>query len=255
MRRRTWVVGIGSMAMALAVSACGGGVSAETTAFCEDYADAGTMVSNGPSEDVEAWAGEVTTSLNEIVDTAPSELEEPIGVIAGAILPAVEAGDPEALFAGTETPEFAEAEAAVDEFLKAECGWDVVDVVATEYQYDAELADLQAGYTGFAFQNNGGEVHEMVLVRLNDDTTESIEELLALPEEEALSKVSFEGIAFSMPGEGDSLFVDLRPGQYAFFCFLPVGSTPDMMEQLEAGELEGPPHFTEGMIGEFTVEG
>ena len=38
-------------------------------------------------------------------------------------------------------------------------------------------------------------------------------------------------------------------------CFLPVGATPDNMEALESGELQGPPHFTEGMVEEFTVEG
>ncbi|HSJ85276.1 MAG TPA: hypothetical protein VLA91_15860 [Acidimicrobiia bacterium] len=34
-----------------------------------------------------------------------------------------------------------------------------------------------------------------------------------------------------------------------------VGATPDNMEALESGELQGPPHFTEGITEEFTVEG
>ena len=38
-------------------------------------------------------------------------------------------------------------------------------------------------------------------------------------------------------------------------CFLPVGATPDNMEALESGELQGPPHFSQGMLEEFTVAG
>ena len=63
------------------------------------------------------------------------------------------------------------------------------------------------------------------------------------------------GASFAAPGESDTLFVDLEPGRYVIVCFLPVGATPDNMEALESGELQGPPHFTEGMVEEFTVEG
>jgi len=63
------------------------------------------------------------------------------------------------------------------------------------------------------------------------------------------------GASFAAPGESDTLFVDLEPGGYVIVCFLPVGATPDNMEALESGELQCPPHFTEGMVEEFTVEG
>ena len=63
------------------------------------------------------------------------------------------------------------------------------------------------------------------------------------------------GASFGAPGDSDTLFVDLEPGRYVIVCFLPVGATPDNMEALESGELEGPPHFTQGMVEEFTVEG
>jgi hypothetical protein len=98
-------------------------------------------------------------------------------------------------------------------------------------------------------------MHEMALIRFNDDTTETIEELFELPEEEAFSKITMHGASFGAPGDSDTLFVDLEPGRYVIVCFLPVGATPDNMEALESGELEGPPHFTQGMVEEFTVEG
>jgi hypothetical protein len=129
-------------------------------------------------------------------------------------------------------------------------------VTAREYEFEGELDGLQAGINGLAFENSGSEFHEMVLFRINDDTTETMEELLALPEEEAQSKVTEAGAAFGAPGDSDTLFTDLDAGRYAIICFLPVGALPENMEALESGELEdAPPHFTQGMIREFTVEG
>ena len=49
--------------------------------------------------------------------------------------------------------------------------------------------------------------------------------------------------AFAPPGEGGSTLAELSAGDYAMICFIPVGGGED-----------GPPHFTQGMIHEFTVE-
>lgn len=247
--KRWAILGVG---VALIASACAR-VSAATTEFCETYANGEALVNNGPGEDVEAWTSDVLASLDAADAQAPDELQGAVGVITGAIRPAIEAGDEEILYEGTETQEFSEAAATIDGYMETECGWDVVDVTAIDYAYDADLDDLSPGYVGLKFENAGTEIHEMVMVRINDDTTESVEELLELPEEEALSKVSFVGVAFGEPGSSDTLFTDLTPGNYAVFCFLPVGSTD--MEALESGAVDGPPHFTQGMLREFTVEG
>ena len=51
----------------------------------------------------------------------------------------------------------------------------------------------------------GEEVHEMIIVRINDDVTLSVEELLALPEEEADTMVTFLGGVFGVfPGTSQS---------------------------------------------------
>lgn len=239
--------------LGLIAAGCSGAASAETIEFCESFVAADALVSNGPDSDVEAWAGEVVTSLTGLEEIAPAEVENQVGVITGTILPAVEAGDEEALFSGTESEAFLAASTAIDEYLKGECGWDVLSVKAVDYAYEADFDGLEPGYVGLEFENSGTEIHEMVVVRINDDTTETVEKLLELPEEEALSKVSFIGVAFGEPGSSDTLYADLDAGRYAVFCFLPVGSTS--MEALEAGEVDGPPHFTQGMITEFTIEG
>jgi hypothetical protein len=241
--------------VAMVLAACGG-TSAEVTEFCESYIETETLVSSDPGEDPSAWANEVTTALTALRENAPDEISGAVGTIGDALVPAIESGDEEQFFDALESDEVGEASQVVDSYLADECGWDVTPVTAREYEFEGELDGLQAGINGLAFENSGSEFHEMVLFRINDDTTETMEELLALPEEEAQSKVTEAGAAFGAPGDSDTLFTDLDAGRYAIICFLPVGALPENMEALESGELEdAPPHFTQGMIREFTVEG
>jgi hypothetical protein len=78
---------------------------------------------------------------------------------------------------------------------------------------------------------------------------------LALPEEEVESAVTFAGVAFAAPDAEAFAVVDLEPGSYVMVCFLPVGATPEVMAEMEATgeEPDGAPHFTQGMVHEFTV--
>ena len=73
-----------------------------------------------------------------------------------------------------------------------------------------------------------------------------LQELLALPEEQALQKVVPAGTAFASPAGSDTAFVRLTPGRYGVVCFIPEGTRPP-------AEGSGPPHFTLGMKGELTV--
>jgi hypothetical protein len=252
---RVKVATVFTAVIALVLAACGG-TSAEVTEFCESYLETEALVFSDPGEDPSAWANDVTTALTALQEEAPDEVSGAMGTIRDALVPAIESGDEEQFFAALESDEVGEASQMVDSYLADECGWDVTPVTATEYQFEGDLDGLQAGINGLAFENGGSEFHEMILFRINDDTTETMEELLALPQEEVESKVTESGAAFGAPGDSDTLFTDLDAGRYAIICFLPVGALPENMEALESGELEdAPPHFTQGMIREFTVEG
>ena len=113
-------------------------------------------------------------------------------------------------------------------------------------------SSLPAGRTTFAFTNSGAEIHEMVVFRINDGVTETIDELLALPEEEALAKVQFAGSTFAAQGVTDIETLELTRGKYVALCFVPVGTTEVETDDGNDEPL-GPPHFTEGMQAAFTV--
>ena len=87
----------------------------------------------------------------------------------------------------------------------------------------------------------------MFAFKINDGVTESLDELFALPEDEVFGKITPVNATFASPGESDSGSWNLTsPGTYAVVCFVPVGSVGE-------AEGDGPPHFAEGMVQEFTV--
>lgn len=139
----------------------------------------------------------------------------------------------------------------VHEFAAENCGWERHDVTAVEYSFEAAPAAVDAGVVTFAVANDGDEAHVAKIVRRNDGVTTSFAELLALPE--ARQDELLEGIdpeAFVDPGDRWFVVAELRPGDYALVCELPVGTTT----LAEIDERSGArTHAAEGMVHEFTV--
>ena len=75
-------------------------------------------------------------------------------------------------------------------FVKDNCGFTEIDVTAEDYKYTGLEAEYPAGPAVITLTNDGTELHEMIVLRVNDDVTETAAEIVALPEEEALSMVA-----------------------------------------------------------------
>jgi hypothetical protein len=127
------------------------------------------------------------------------------------------------------------------------CDFATTSVTAKEdagkYSFAGLPAKLDTGVYAVTLKNEGVEPHVLVIFRKNDGEKRTAEELLALPEEEG-NKAGKEvpGGPFAPPGAEGVGLATLEAGDYVYFCPIPIG-----------GE-DGPPHFTEGMFGEFTVE-
>jgi len=164
---------------------------------------------------------------------------------------------------GPEGPEFEAAYGALVAWMQGNCGFPQLNVTLSEFAFGGIPTELSAGGTIISALNTGEQVHEIVVLRLNDDVTMTVEELLALPEEEAFQYVAFIGAGFAVPGETGTVLLNLTPGRHVALCFLPDGLTAEVFE--EAGGQIGPdvsfppgvelgaPHFTHGMVQEFTV--
>ena len=156
--------------------------------------------------------------------------------------------------------------------LIAACNGEPSSVVISgvNYAYEDVPERLAVG-SDLTFRNDAtDEVHEMIVVRIDDAETRSVEELLNVPEEEVQALITDVGVSVALPGEAgivvegsDPIVLD-QAGRYALICFLPVGSDVEAARALLAGPPtegegpppslgEGPPHFTQGMVSEFTV--
>lgn len=239
------------------------GDAATTTAPTDDveaYCEASLAVETVPDPEVDfesateeeiaaglkAYATEVLQpAAADVAAAAPDELADAAEQFVATVDELAATGDA-SLF---DAPELVEATQAAHVYDLAHCGWDSVEVTATNYAFDGLPAELDAGIVSFDLTNEGEDVHELLLVRKNDGVTQPAEELLALPEEEAMSLTTMVGTpAFAPPGSVAYLVADLEPGDYMAVCFIPVGMT-----STDGPPSQGPPHAMEGMFTEFTV--
>jgi hypothetical protein len=229
--------------------------SADEGAYCE----ASLAVETAPAPEIDfatateeeiaagfqAWAKETMGPLVEnVMAVVPADIADD-GEVLQSAFDQTAAGDPTAF----DVPDVVAAAQRVHRYDLDTCGWDSLEVAATDYSFAQIPGELPEGVVSFEFVNAGAEVHELLVVRKNDGTTESAEELLAMEEDEAFTKVTMLGEpAFAPPGDGDFKVVDLEPGEYIVLCAIPTGMTSD-----DGPPPEGPPHFTHGMFAEFTV--
>jgi hypothetical protein len=172
--------------------------------------------------------------------SAPDDLADHASALAGAYRELAGGGEPSAF--GTPAVVAASGEIADAYFEGCDLAAEL-EVDGVDYGFEGLPAQVDAGRVGLRFTNRTehDEAHEMVLFRKNPGTTETAEELLALPEEESMSKVTMTGVVFAdQPDQTAVAMYDLEPGQYVAVCFIPVGGGED-----------GPPHFTSGMLAEF----
>jgi hypothetical protein len=212
--------------------------------YCEavvDFNGAATQVDLDESSaeaDIVA-AGEQLAPLSEtLASEAPEDLAGDAEVVDAAVQD-LTTGDATAF---NDDASFEAFMGVISGSIEA-CEFETVDVTGVDYAFEGVPESIPAGTVAFSFQNEGEEPHEMLIFRKVDGVTESFDEIFSGPEEASEGKVEFSGVTFAEPGDEGSALTDLSAGDYAMVCFVPVGGGED-----------GPPHFTEGMVQEFTVE-
>lgn len=142
---------------------------------------------------------------------------------------------------------------------------DVVEITAVDYGFEG-LPDMVPAGTRLSLTNDGNEPHELVAMRIPDEETRSVEELLQLPQPELMAILGADAEPATVilsahgttdtPGAvvGDGTLTE--PGRYAIVCFLPVGSDDSILDPEADGppESDAPPHITQGMFAELLVE-
>lgn len=230
----------------------------DLSAFCQSSIEGEALFTAGPELDeegnptpdgLEEFAAQISPAIDSIEQNAPEEVAAEVETLLRGVRAAVEEGDESIV----ETPEFFRADAAIDAYVYDNCELDGnQEITAVDYAFEGLPESVEPGQIGIRLDNQGDELHEAAILRINDGVDLSVEELLELPEEEAEAVTEFRGVAFAPPGEQASTVVDLEEGRYVAICFIPVGTT-SLEEAGPPGDSDVPPHFTQGMVQEFEV--
>ena len=221
--------------------------AADVAAFCDAIDDMGLAVSLG-----EGYEG-VDEALVAAEEIAPEEIRADVTTMADESRAQLDAGPPPAGTPPSLPPdEFFVAADAVGDYMADSCGYQVVDITATDHAFAGIPAVAEAGKTLIRITNQGTEYHEAVLQRISAGETRSVEEILAIPEGSG-DLLDYAGSAFAPPGLGSWTVVDLVPGRYAAMCFIPTGATTE--EELRGGQGDDTAqlHHTQGMFAEMQV--
>ena len=285
LRRRRALVGALVVLAAFGGVACGdddddaaaptttAAAEAEYVAYCDASFELESYFAEDPDVDFETATPEqiqaaVATYLqgakplvDKVIPLVPAEIKPDIDTQVAAFNQALAGADPEEVF---ETPAVSEAEGRTHAFDEENCGWGTVDVKATDYAFAGIPDQLEAGRTSINLENDGKELHEIVLLSKNPGVTESWDQILALPEAEGMTKATPQSFTFAAQGDTEYSVVDLPAGDYVAVCFIPQGTTgeettPETTDTTTAAgattttEVEKPPHFVLGMKKELTV--
>lgn len=221
-----------------------GAESTDLAAFCDPYIAASMMMNGAPDPE----------ALTEYIDlaeaNAPAAIADSALVMTSAVRQVLASGGED--YSAMETPEFVAAQDEVDPFAFENCAFDTkVSVTGVDFGFDGLPESFNGGRVAMLFTNSGTEAHEIVVMRRNDGVTESFEELLSLPEEEAMAKVTPMGGAFAATTDSRALLVgEFEPGDYIAICFIPTGTSVSDGTMTPG---DGAPHFMHGMQQEFTV--
>lgn len=194
----------------------------------------------------EGISASFSAPYEDLARTAQPEVKDSVDKLVAGLEDAIEEGNPEFFM----DPEFVAADQVVDDFLKDKCDVEEIAATAADFEFEGLPTSSPEGLTALTLTNEGEEFHEMVVMRINDDVTESIEELLQMDEEETEGKIQPMGVVLAAPGTTATNFFDLTAGRYAVLCFISEGS--DAEHEFQG---EGPPHFTKGMVEELTILG
>jgi hypothetical protein len=185
-----------------------------------------------------ASEAEAEAVVDAIADHAPDQVADDVATL-------LELGATADGLGAYTDPDYTAADAAVTDAVLDDCDQDPLRIGAGDYVFDGLPAELDAGRVAIELTNSSAsEVHELSLLRKDDEVDATFEELFELPDDEATDAVSPYGTTIVGPGATTFLVSDLPPGEAV--------DGQEAGRQVLAGG-GGEPHVARGMFQTFTV--
>jgi hypothetical protein len=241
--RRT-TVALGVVAAVLVLTPIGAFAQADVGAFCQARLDLTNAITAGDETSVEG-------ALDALATTAPPEAQPSAQVLVDLF--------PDHGSHGLQTRKGVRATAVIDETVVAVCGFPLLDISGTDYEYSGVPESLVAGPQVMRFTNGAPEEHhELVLFQVKAGDDKPVRKILRLPDKKLSKATRVVAAAIAEPGDLKTLVLTLEPGRYIYACFLDEGTTSSDGEDhsgTEHGNEGAAPHWRQGMFGEFEVVG
>jgi uncharacterized cupredoxin-like copper-binding protein len=143
------------------------------------------------------------------------------------------------------------------------------DVTSVDFGYELATDEVPAGPVDVVQTNEGDEEHQVTLIRLDDgQTPDQLLQTITDEGDDALDPSVFAGGPNGIPaGETNAARVDLAPGEYVAYCFIPDHAQQGMIEPftvtgeavepapVEADQTIGLENFAFDVPDEFTGQG
>ena len=126
----------------------------------------------------------------------------------------------------------------------AEDGGEEVNVVVSEFTVEPDPDSVGAGEVTFVVDNQGGEIHEFLVVDADSADALPVDDDGAFDEAAFGEDKVLDEVEDIESGDTAELTLDHEAGTYVLLC--------NVVEEEESGEVES--HFNEGMHATFTVE-
>jgi hypothetical protein len=268
---------VGVIILALVVTGCGGGAgggaapatnaappsataapsteSDRSQALCSTWVDSDaaaasvllhTDFASVTPEQLQAIVKDLWSKQEPILtsmDPAPDQIRPDVEKLLAIARQGAATGDPDTL----SSPDLRNSDRNVDQYMLQQCGYESVQVTATDNAYQGLPATLPAGTVGITLSDQGTDAHQVLLLRINDGVTQSFAEILNLPPEQQGQVAAALGSAEADPGDTSTVFLRLAPGRCGAADFVTQGTTTLVAPG------SGPPHYSLGLQSEFTV--
>lgn len=239
------------------------------TAFCDSVVNLDMAAGSGAADIASALPAEVPaavdsysnvlrTLLPAVESSAPEQLVPAVSTLERLNLDAATRADP----AVYRTAAFLDADRQVDANVLATCGYPEIRISAKEYALQGIPTERRpAGTMAITLANVGGVTHAIAIGRIDGAETRPIAELAKLPPDQLSTVLSPVGSVRVDPTQTATVFLRFPPGRYAVLCPVRVPAPPPSpAPTTRPGSTRtppppppGPPHYTLGEFGEFTI--
>jgi hypothetical protein len=249
MRKLGFFVALTTVGALLGIAPAAAQTTPEVTAFCDSANKADKAIakleSGGKPKQKDLQAAE--TALAGAESTAPPEIAPQLQAVVAATRAMIQSGGGD-----VEDPNFEQNFNALQQYRYNSCGYQQLDATGIEYEFQGLPKTLPAGNVAIRFTDNGGEFHELEVLRVK--SKDSAKKIAGLSEKELAKKTEAVGGTFAAQGQTTYTVADMsKPGRYVVICHLPVGSTSEQAIE-EAAKKHAKSHAQKGMYATITVE-